>query len=389
MAEQSRVCWGCGKEPSDGIKFQRCVHCAERKLPSSYFCGEECMLANWPRHKKWHKQQKELACHSVPDRDHLAAEIKARDAKETGSEYDKLLAHAMSLGNQGDLQGSARAFRRLIKMKPTDPEPHSHLGMVLFRSHNMPEASQLYLKAMELDHKGRSWAMTAASAMAVLMMDACCDVPKPEWWSDEGLKALSAEVVAILPDDDYESVNACLVRAQVLAGVVVGASDTPWPRLEMRTSKELEEAGFWFRRYGALKKLWARDDGDLAVKVTADACDEMAAKLAQAEARCSAAHPDRAARPDEIVAALTAAEAEAKEAPKAAEAKAAASRAAAVTAEAEVKAAREEAEAKATAAAEELLADEEKEKVQAEARNTAGKSKGKAKGKGKKGQGKR
>ena len=57
MVEPSRVCWGCGKEPPADVTFRRCQRCAELRLPSSYFCGEECMRANWPRHKEYHKEQ--------------------------------------------------------------------------------------------------------------------------------------------------------------------------------------------------------------------------------------------------------------------------------------------------------------------------------------------
>ena len=111
MAQASLACWGCRKEPPDGVKFKRCERCAEAKLPSTYFCSEECMLANWPRHKAWHKHQKEIRSTVMQNSqlqqvDREIAERQARIAEMTGDEYVQLTADAMSRGNEGDLQGA-------------------------------------------------------------------------------------------------------------------------------------------------------------------------------------------------------------------------------------------------------------------------------------------
>ena len=50
----------------------------------------------------------------------------------------------------------------------------------------------------------------------MLTQEACAEVAKPEWWNDEGLKALSARVVRAAPDDW----QANQMRAIVLAGGV-------------------------------------------------------------------------------------------------------------------------------------------------------------------------
>ena len=204
MAEQSRVCWGCGKEPPDGVKFQRCMRCAEAKLPSSYFCGEECMLANWPRHKAWHKEQttyvKHLESTSAPVHDRSMAKSTARWAERTGDECSKLHAHAMTLSTQGDYLGSAKAFRKLIKMRPDDGAGYHDLAVTLDRSNRFVESLQLYLKAMELYEDGDlDWAQATAVVFCRLLNDdECRKEPKPEWWNDEDLKALSARVVAAI-----------------------------------------------------------------------------------------------------------------------------------------------------------------------------------------------
>ena len=47
-----------------------------------------------------------------------------------------------------------------------------------------------------------------------LVQDACAEVAKPDWWNDEGLKALSARVVRAAPDDE----RTLRMRALVLCG---------------------------------------------------------------------------------------------------------------------------------------------------------------------------
>jgi len=195
----------------------------------------------------------------------------------------------------------------------------------------------MFLKAMELHEDGsKQWAAAAASAFDLLKIRECRDVPKPEWWNDEGLKALSARVVALAPDDPY----ACNMRAFALVSGTLW--HPPW-NAEPRTAAEIKEAATWHRCAARV----TRSPADkLAYEQLAQFCDEFADPLLAKEE-------------EEAAKARAAAKAEAAEALKVAEAKAA-------------------------AAAEELLADEEKEKQQAASTKTS-----KAKqGKGKKGNGK-
>jgi hypothetical protein len=59
------------------------------------------------------------------------------------------------------------------------------------------------------------WAWATAGAFSMLKQKACAEVAKPEWWSDEGLKALSARVVRAAPDD----ADAHRMRAEVKCGL--------------------------------------------------------------------------------------------------------------------------------------------------------------------------
>ena len=76
----------------------------------------------------------------------------------------------------------------------------------------------------------------------MLTQEACTEVAKPEWWNDEGLKALSASVVRAAPDH----VQANQMRARVLSGH--GAAWEAGPR----SAAEVREAATHFERAAAL-----------------------------------------------------------------------------------------------------------------------------------------
>ena len=77
----------------------------------------------------------------------------------------------------------------------------------------------------------------------MLAQEACAEVAKPEWWSDEGLKALSARVVRAAPDE--------LQAHQMRAMVLRGQSGAPWGA-GPRSAAELREAAAHYDRAAAL-----------------------------------------------------------------------------------------------------------------------------------------
>ena len=77
----------------------------------------------------------------------------------------------------------------------------------------------------------------------MLIQEACAEVAKPEWWSDEGLKALSARVVRMAPD----FMKAHHMRAEVLSG-----RSSAW-EAGPRSAAELREAATHFDRVAALQ----------------------------------------------------------------------------------------------------------------------------------------
>ena len=77
----------------------------------------------------------------------------------------------------------------------------------------------------------------------MLRLEQCAEVAKPEWWNDEGLKALSARVVRAAPN----KASAHTMRATVLCGMAYDA----W-ELGPRSAAELMEAAAHFERSAAL-----------------------------------------------------------------------------------------------------------------------------------------
>ena len=84
--------------------------------------------------------------------------------------------------------------------------------------------------------------MATAAAFNLLTVQACAEVAKPEWWNDEGLKALSARVVRAAPDD----VAANSMRANALSGKTEAWEAGP------RSAAELMEAATHYDRCAAL-----------------------------------------------------------------------------------------------------------------------------------------
>ena len=105
------------------------------------------------------------------------------------------------------------------------------------------EAAQRLLEAKErYPACAEHWAQATAAAFIMLTREVCAEVAKPEWWNDEGLKALSARVVWAAPDDEI----ALRMRAGVLSGAC-GAWE-PGPR----SAAELKEAATHYDRAAAL-----------------------------------------------------------------------------------------------------------------------------------------
>ena len=250
----SLACFGCGRLPSemgDGrVKHDVCPICVKLKVPTTYWCCVNCPgnPEAWKRHAPYHKEvmrQRNMMEDGgvVQQRQREAAERAARRAAQSGDKYDELLAEGARYGSQQDTRRAARAFREAIALRPDRPEAYFNLGAALTNSGHLVEAAQRYLEAKERRQVGsEGWARATALAIHMLTQEACAEVAKPEWWNDEGLKALSARVVRAAPDD----VTANQMRARVLSG------RSPAWEAGLRSSAELKKAATRFERAAAL-----------------------------------------------------------------------------------------------------------------------------------------
>ena len=106
------------------------------------------------------------------------------------------------------------------------------------------EAAQRLLEAKERLAVGSyHWAEATAAAFDMLRLEACAEVAKPEWWSDEGLKSLSARVVRAAPNE----ASANQMRAIVLSG----QGGDAWG-VGPRSVAEFKEAAAYYDRVAAL-----------------------------------------------------------------------------------------------------------------------------------------
>jgi tetratricopeptide (TPR) repeat protein len=250
----SLACFGCARLPSemgDGReKHPVCPKCRELKIPTTYWCDVNCPgnPDAWKRHAPVHKEvkrrRKDAEDGGLQRQNREIAEEQARIAAQTGDAYDELLAEGARYGSQEDTRRAARAFREAIALRPDEPEAYYNLGIALSQSAHYAEAAQRYLEAKErYPVASVGWARATAWAFGMLTEKECAEVAKPEWWNDEGLKALSARVVRAAPDDR----QANRMQAAVLAGQCGAWAAGP------RSAAELREAAAYYDRAAALQ----------------------------------------------------------------------------------------------------------------------------------------
>jgi len=203
----------------------------------------------WKRHAPVHKEVRRQRKNNEDggewqQRERETAERAARYAAQSGDEYDELLAKGARYASKEDPRREAKAYREAIALRPDKPDAYYNLGLALARSAHYVEAAQRFLEARERYPVGSvEWALAAANAFGLLIRQECAGVAKPEWWNDEGLKALSARVVRAVPDD----VGCNMMRAHVLR-----AGHMAW-EWGTRSAAELRKAATHWERAAALE----------------------------------------------------------------------------------------------------------------------------------------
>ena len=253
-AALSLACIGCLRLPSDmddnRDKHPVCHKCVKLKLLTTYWCGLDCPAnpGAWERHTAYHKVvKKDRKAREdggvMQQQNRETAEIESRRAARSGDKYQELLAEGARYTSKEDWRRAARACREAIALRPDEPCVYFNLGSVLVNSGHYVEAAQRYFEARERHLVGsEKWAKATASAFSTLTQEVCDEVAKPEWWNDEGLKALSAKVVRAAPND--ETANG--MRALVLSG-----QNCVW-ETGPRSAAELKKAAAHWERAVAL-----------------------------------------------------------------------------------------------------------------------------------------
>eukprot|EP00964_Phaeocystis_antarctica_P127124 scaffold90781_cov57-Phaeocystis_antarctica.AAC.2 len=257
-AALSLACIGRLRLPSamddERDKHPICDMCRDLKLPTTYLCGKNCPAnpGAWELHGAFHKKlRKERKRRgdvgALQQWNREVAEKAARDATQTGDKYDELLAEAARYAAKEDWRKAARAYREAIALEADEPLAYLNLGGVLVNSGHCVEAAQRLLEAKERYPVGsEEWAKATATAFHMLRGGECREVAKPEWWNDEGLKALSARVLRAAPNEVETNAMAHSVRAIVLSGFSQAWEAGP------RSPAELKEAAVHFDRAAAL-----------------------------------------------------------------------------------------------------------------------------------------
>eukprot|EP00964_Phaeocystis_antarctica_P016744 scaffold9212_cov59-Phaeocystis_antarctica.AAC.1 len=251
----SLACFGCARLPSemgdDREKHEVCPVCVKLKVPTTYWCCVNCPgnPAAWKRHAVYHKEVKGHRKRRedggvTQQRQREIAEVAARLAEQSGDEYSKLLAEGSRYSSKQDTRRAARAYREAIALRPDRPTAYFNLGNALGSSGHAVEAAQRYLEAKERYPVGsEDWAGATALAFNMLTQPECNEVAKPEWWNDEGLKALSARVVRVGADDE--------IANQMRAMVLSGQFGDSWGA-GTRSAVQFEKAAKHFDRAAAL-----------------------------------------------------------------------------------------------------------------------------------------
>ena len=241
MLARVKACLACGTEETEDATLGICPLCSERKLPLTYFCSRACQRSVWKDHLKWHEEQQEEAAGMQG----LSATADAYAARAacTGDRYDALLAEAAQQMAEAHFRHADKTIRKAIKLQPDRPVAYQQLARVRNALADSVGAAGMYLKAMERCQAGsRNWAVSAAGAFTELVQPENADTVKPEWWTDEGLKALSLRMVAAAT----EGYTAHVTRAFVLSGQRSSWLGGP------RTAEELKEAVRCFQRAATL-----------------------------------------------------------------------------------------------------------------------------------------
>ena len=145
----------------------------------------------------------------------MAPKPTAAELRQAG--FVAQLAKAEEARQAGQLERAAEALRRAGELQPQDPRPPFQLCMLLTSANDLQNACTSALWAVELApgrHLGvlpseqcptnkvypQIGLRAAVMAFDLLIRQPCEAVPRPSWWTDAALLAMSARALADTPN---------------------------------------------------------------------------------------------------------------------------------------------------------------------------------------------
>lgn len=192
-----------------------------------------------------------------------------------GEQHLRLAGFTMHMAKAEEYRASAqpelavKALERAASLQPQDPRPPFQLCMLLTARQDFAAACAAALRAVERApgrHRGVLPSETtseaavprgvypqiglraAVMAFDLLIRPPCAAVPRPAWWTDNELLAMSARALADTPDSPY----ALSVRAHCLVGLRGASSALGW-QVGLRTASQLREASALLKRQALLE----------------------------------------------------------------------------------------------------------------------------------------
>ena len=268
---ESVRCWGCEAKPEAGTAFKQCERCVDEGLFPARFCSSECLQQHWPRHKQWHKEQKIRAKVRASRMAVIAPSYEkvASDAEAEGTPIGTTYATGMREMADAQYKQAAKSFRKVIDLDPSNGSAWHSLGQSLSRSGESSLAAQAYLRASELYKTGSpAWAEAVTDTFAAFTKCVHADVPRPSWWTDEGIMAISEEAIHSVSwreitddrgmredEDGRAQVKLLMMRSHVLSGpILLPAEQLKW-EFGSRTNHDMREAAWCFGRLIKLLEL--------------------------------------------------------------------------------------------------------------------------------------
>lgn len=213
--------------------------CVQDELATcAVYCCPKCQAEDWPKHKRWHKQQRQLEKeHQIVESTPTAWSLggfqqMVVDKKASGSNYQELVATGFELMQKGHFKAATKKLRRAIALDPEQPDAYGALSEAMEWSNDTVAGARLKVQALErADKRSRFWACTAAAAFDSIRAVLPNGMEVPDWWNDEDLLSMSATVLSVLSHEQNHM--PFLMRARVLVhgtGVTNGTFWQPGPR---------------------------------------------------------------------------------------------------------------------------------------------------------------